>query len=201
MRWAAPTAALVLIVASVASANATAPGSRGAARVMDVLGQVRENLEVTRYSHQRRVREHRGQYFFDCSGMVQWVLSRASRRSMVDLREGQRPLAIHFVWRIQRAPTDRFRGGWRRIERIGDVRPGDVFAWRRPRGFPSRNTGHTGFVIGAPRPVPRIPHAYAVRVADATGSRHQDDTRPWPGEGGFGIVRTELPGARQRSFR
>ncbi|RZO61441.1 MAG: hypothetical protein EVA89_11670 [Sandaracinaceae bacterium] len=190
MRWAAPTAALVLIVASVASANATAPGSRGAARVMDVLGQVRENLEVTRYSHQRRVREHRGQYFFDCSGMVQWVLSRASRRSMVDLREGQRPLAIHFVWRIQRAPTDRFRGGWRRIERISDVRPGDVFAWRRPEGFRSRNTGHVGFVIAPPRRLDRQLErgpVYLLRLADASRYVHQDDTRPWPGPGGFGM--------------
>ncbi|MEC7519518.1 MAG: hypothetical protein VYE22_06615 [Myxococcota bacterium] len=185
MRRAAPIAALVLLVASVASANATAPGSRGASRVMDVLEHVRENLEETRYSHQRRVREHRGQYFFDCSGMVQWVLSRASRRSMLDLDEGERPLAIHFVRRIRRAPTDRYRAGWRRIERLSDVRPGDVFAWRRPDGFRSRNTGHVGFVVAPPRRY-QDTSIYLLRLADASRYVHQDDTRPWPGPGGFG---------------
>ena len=42
-------------------------------------------------------------------------------------------------------------------------------------------------IVGAPRAVPRMPGAYAVRVADSTGSGHQNDTRPYPGDGGFGI--------------
>jgi hypothetical protein len=62
-----------------------------------------------------------------------------------------------------------------------------VFAWRRPRGFPSRNTGHVGFVVEAPLPVPAIPGAYAVRVADSTSWGHQDDTRAPDGVGGFGL--------------
>jgi len=119
--------------------------------------------------------------------MAYWVLERASRRSVRHLEEVQRPLAEHFVRAIRRAPTGRMRNGWQRIDQIEDVRPGDVFAWRRPAGFPSRNTGHVGFVAGAPRPVPQIPNAYAVRVADATGTGHQNDTRPSPGDGGFGL--------------
>lgn len=165
----------------------TPAGSRAGARVVEEIEALRRNVRQTRYQHHRVIRERTGTYYWDCSLMVHWVLERAARRSVHHLRNLQRARAEHFVRTIERAPTDTYRRGWRRIERIQDVRPGDVFAWRRPRGFPSRNTGHTGFVIGAPRPVPRIPHAYAVRVADATGSRHQDDTRPWPGEGGFGI--------------
>ncbi|HJL16868.1 MAG TPA: hypothetical protein RMH99_14485 [Sandaracinaceae bacterium LLY-WYZ-13_1] len=181
-------AAVLLLASSGARADETrTPATSAAERVMEVLSRVRRNLRDTRYRHQRRVREHRGQYHFDCSGMVQWVLSRAARRSMVDLPEDQRPLAIHFVWQIERAPTDRFRGGWRRIERIEDVRPGDVFAWERPEDFESRNTGHVGFVVGPPRPVPGSPHVYTVRIADASRYVHQDDTRPWPGPGGFGL--------------
>lgn len=119
--------------------------------------------------------------------MVDWVLQRANRRSVHHLADVERPLASHFVRAIERASTTRLRRGWQRIDHIEQVRPGDVFAWRRPQGFPSRNTGHVGFVVGAPRPVPRIPGAYAIRVADSTGSRHQNDTRPERGDGGFGM--------------
>lgn len=163
------------------------PATRAAERVIEVLERVRQNVRRTRYQHHRVVRESSGTYYWDCSLMVSWVLQRASRRSVRHLDDVQRPLAAHFVRTIERAPTGRSRRGWRRIENIEDVRPGDVFAWRRPDRFPSRNTGHVGFVVGAPRPVPRIPNAYAVRVADATRSGHQNDTRPWPGDGGFGI--------------
>ena len=171
---------------SDAGARAVGPASRAGERVMEVLGRVRSNLRSTRYQHHRRVREHRGEYYFDCSGMVQWVLSRAARRSALRLREGRRPLAIDFVRRIERAPTDRFRGGWRRIDRLGEVRPGDVFAWRRPEDFPSRNTGHVGFVLEPPRRASPGSPVWLVRIADASRYTHQDDTRPWPGPGGFG---------------
>jgi MYXO-CTERM domain-containing protein len=32
-----------------------------------------------------------------------------------------------------------------------------VFAWRRPRGLPSQNTGHVGIVLDRPLPVPGLP--------------------------------------------
>jgi cell wall-associated NlpC family hydrolase len=173
-----------LLTTSPALAD-TEPATPAAARVMDELTRIEQTLRDTRYSHQLRVRRWRGEYAFDCSGMVQWVLGRTARRSMLDLDDDQRPLAIHFVQRIERAPTDRSRGGWRRLRTIDDVRPGDVFAWRRPERFRSRNTGHVGFVIGAPRRVGDS-RVYLIRVADASRYTHQDDTRPWPGPGGFG---------------
>ena len=172
----------VLGAAGTVRAGGERPATSAGERVMALLTDVREGMRETRYQHRARVRVHRGEYFFDCSGMVQWVLSRTARRSMLDLDEGERPLAIHFVWRIQRAPTDRFRSGWRRIERMGDVRPGDAFAWERPENFRSRNTGHVGFVIAPPRRIGDT-RVYAVRVADASRYTHQDDTRPWPGPG------------------
>lgn len=162
------------------------PATAAASRVLDVLSGVRTNLQRTRYTHHRVVNERRGLYYWDCSLMAHWVLERAAPRSVRHLANTQRPLAEHFVRTIERAPTDRSRRGWRQIEHIQDVRPGDVFAWRRPHGFPSRNTGHVGFVVGAPRIVPGIPNGWAVDVADATRGGHQGDTRPYPGDGGFG---------------
>ena len=163
------------------------PATRSAARVLEVLEAVRESMRETRYQHHRVVRERTGTYYWDCSLMVEWVLERAAPRAVRAMGDLQRPLAAHFARAIERAPVGRYRGGWSRLERITEIAPGDVFAWRRPDGFPSRNSGHVGFVLGPARPVPGIPGAYAVRVADATRSLHQNDTRSWPGEGGFGI--------------
>lgn len=165
----------------------TEPATERGARVLATIERIRRRMRRTRYQHWRSVNERRGRYYWDCSLMVEWVLRRAAPRTVHHLRNLRRPLAEHFVRTIERAPTDGWRRGWRRIERIQDVQPGDVFAWRRPEGFPSRNTGHVGFVVGAPRSVDGIPHGWAVRVADATGSGHQNDTRPYPGDGGFGL--------------
>lgn len=178
-------AVMLVLTASTADAD-DPPGSRAAGRVVEVLEGIRQGMRETRYQHHRTVRVRRGQYFFDCSGMVQWVLSRSSRRSMVPLEPRERPLAIDFVRRIERAPVDRYRGGWRRIARMVDVRPGDVFAWRRPPDFQSANTGHVGFVVETPQPVTGHAGYFTVRIADASRYTHQNDTRPWPGPGGFG---------------
>jgi hypothetical protein len=53
--------------------------------------------------------------------------------------------------------------------------------------LPSKNTGHVGFVVERPVPVPEIPGAWAVKIVDSTSSYHQDDTRSDDPDGGFGI--------------
>lgn len=163
------------------------PATPAAARVVSVIERIRESMRDTRYQHRLTVRERTGTYRWDCSLMAKWVLDRAAPRSVAHLDGLARPLAEHFVRTVERAPTDGFRRGWQRVERIEDVRAGDVFTWRRPDGFPSRNTGHVGFALEAPRRVPGLRNGWVIRVADSTASRHQDDTRPWPGEGGFGV--------------
>jgi len=162
------------------------PATRAAERVLEVLARIRQSLRDTRYQHRLDVRERAGRYRWDCSLMVHWVLQRAAPRAVRHLGSRRRALAADFARAIERAPESGFRRGWQRIAHIRDVRPGDVFAWRRPTGFPSRNTGHVGFTLEAPRPVPGLPNGWAVRVADATSTAHQEDTRPYPGEGGFG---------------
>lgn len=157
-----------------------------AARVLAVLDGVQRGMRQTRYQHATVVRERDGVFLWDCSGMTAWVLRRAAPRAMATIAR-ERPVARDFVRAIERAPTTRARGGWQRIEHIAHAQPGDLFAWRRPRGFPSRNTGHVGFVVDRPLPVPGMPGAYAVRVADATSWGHQDDTRRGDGVGGFGM--------------
>jgi hypothetical protein len=132
------------------------PATTAAQRVVQVIDHVRANLRSTRYHHHLSVREREGRYYWDCSLMSEWVLERAAPRSVSHMESLSRPLAEHFVRTIEQAPTDGYRRGWQRVANIEDVRPGDVFAWRRPPGFPSRNSGHVGFALERPRPVPRI---------------------------------------------
>lgn len=163
------------------------PAATGAAsRVLDVLDDVRTNLRDTRYQHTTVVNERLGRYRWDCSGMADWVLEKARLRRARAALQRSRPVARTFFEAIRRAPTGRAAQGWERLPRIEDARPGDVFAWLRPPDWPRRNTGHVGFVLAAPRRVNAWPGAYVVRIADATSVPHQDDTRTWPGEGGYG---------------
>lgn len=164
----------------------TAPPPSGApARVLSVLGEIRTTLRVTRYQHPTVIRPRSGVYLWDCSGMAAWVLRRAapaSRRALAS----PRPVARDFFHAIDRAPVGGVRGGWTKLAGLADARPGDVFAWLRPPDWPRRNTGHVGFLLAAPAPVPEWPGAWALRIADATSIPHQNDTRPWPGDGGYG---------------
>ena len=162
------------------------PPTRAGTRVMAVIDDIRTSLRESSYQHATKVRAKDGVYHWDCSGMTAWILRRAAPTALASMGTS-RPVARDFVQVIERAPTTRPRRGWQNIVRIADVMPGDVFAWRRPRGLPSKNTGHVGIVVGKPLPVPGLPGGWAVRIADSTSSYHQDDARHDDEDGGFGI--------------
>ena len=162
------------------------PATRSAGRVLGVLDSIRATTTDDKYQAATKVDVKRGIYHWDCSGMASWILRRAAPIAQRSLASS-RPVARDFAQVIERAPIQRSRGGWQRIANIADVLPGDVFAWRRPRGMPSKNTGHVGFVVGKPQPVPEIPGAWAVPIADSTRGIHQNDSRAnGDGEGGLG---------------
>lgn len=166
---------------------AAEPGTRAAAKVLAVLEDIYATTTDDRYQASTKVDAKRGIYHWDCSGMAAWILRRAAPNARRALASS-RPVARDFARAIARAPTTRARAGWQRIANIADVLPGDVFAWRRPRGMPSKNTGHVGFVVGKPVAVPEIPGAWAVPIADSTRGIHQNDTRAdGDGEGGLGF--------------
>jgi len=161
------------------------PATRAAARAADVLDRIRLGLNDTRYQHATRVRERQGLFHWDCSGMAAWILRRSAPRALAAVGR-ERPVARDFYNAIERAPTERPRRGWQRLEHIRDARPGDVFAWLRPPDWPPRNTGHVGFVVEQPRRLLRYRDTWTVRIADATSVPHEDDTRGDDGVGGFG---------------
>lgn len=163
----------------------TEPATPAARRVLDALAHIRATEREGRYTHVTRVNERAGIYLWDCSAMVGWVLGRARTSSMGASSRG-RFVARELAQRIARASTAPRGRALQRIERVADGRAGDMFAWQRPRGFPSRNTGHSGFLLARPEPIPAIPGAYALRIGDATSIAHQDDTRADDADGGYG---------------
>jgi len=155
--------------------------------VLRTLGRIAAEVSETEYVHGIAVDARRGIYRFDCSGMAAWVLSRGAPHAHAQTtwrREG-RPLAQTYEAVIRAASPDA-RTGWRRVLRVGDARPGDVVAWRKPENLASQNTGHVAFVVLPPLPLPDDPQAYLVRIVDATSLHHLNDVRAPPGETGFG---------------
>jgi len=199
MRYGTDMGPLVLAAALFASAAATAlqgdenaaeveetgPATRAARKILDLIDRIESAVQETRYQHRMVVRRSEGLFAWDCSGMAAWILRRTAPRAFEAVGKN-RPVAATFARTIARAPVGRTRNGWRRLAHIEDARPGDVFAWKRPKDWRSKSTGHVGFLVEAPRPVPGVEGAYTIRVADATSLPHQDDTRAHRGPGGFG---------------
>lgn len=161
------------------------PATRPARKVLELQASVRESLTHTAYRHKTVIRRSEGVYVWDCSAMMGWFLRKTAPVARKAMNKG-RPVARDYYRQIARSPTRRPKQGWQRLRHIEDVRPGDVFAWIRPPGFPSRNTGHTGFALAPAEPVPEIPGAYTLRILDATSLPHDRDTRDPQGEGGIG---------------
>jgi hypothetical protein len=160
--------------------------SRGARKVVARLADLADNVESTRYQGRIEVKESRGVYNWDCSGMATWILRRDAPRALRSIHSS-RPLARDFFRAIERAPLGKQRRGWQRLAHVSEVRPGDLFAWLRSPISTSNITGHVGFVVSTPKQVSDSPPAYLVRIADATSLPHQRDTREYEGEGGFGF--------------
>jgi len=179
-----------------------AAATKAGARVLALIDDIRARMVDSKYQAATSVRVKDGIYHWDCSGMAAWILRRTAPIAQQALGSS-RPVARDFVAAIERAPVGRSRGGWQRIASIAEVMPGDVFAWRRPRGLPSKNTGHVGFVVDRPLPVPEIPGAWAVTIVDSTSSSHQNDTRWNDVDGGFGtgtLVFLTDPDGRATSY-
>lgn len=167
----------------------TEPGTRVAGRLLELLDEL---LAATadlpdaqhRYDHRFRVNRTEGIYHWDCSQMLSWVLSRRAPRAWAAVGT-DRPVAWHYFRVIVEAPSHSYEGGWRQIDSVEDVLPGDVFAWHRPDSWPmGASSGHVGVVRSTPVAVPTLEGAYLVRIIDSTSEPHQDDDR---GEGHTGL--------------
>jgi hypothetical protein len=187
---------LLLIIAWVWELKAEPKISRSSAgqRVMTVINDISRTLTDTGYQHQTRISKHQGRYYFDCSGMAEWILKQSAPLALksVGRPKNGRPLARDFFVAVNRLKPGQSRGAWKRLARIDEALPGDVLAWIRPKWFPSKSTGHVAFVVDTPKkntgPVPGL----LIRIADASKFQHENDTRKEK-ETGFGIGTLLVP--------
>jgi hypothetical protein len=174
--------------AAATSSDPDAPHRSG--RILDELERIANNLRTSRYNHATIVNEREGRYEFDCSGFATWVLRRAAPgaySSILARSKNARPLARDYYWELARAPAaERAPRGVRRVARLDEAQAGDMVAWLKPAILKSPYTGHVGFLLSAPRPVPGMAGGFLVRIADASSYQHQDDDRSESGRTGFG---------------
>ncbi|MBN1605111.1 MAG: hypothetical protein JW940_00685 [Polyangiaceae bacterium] len=172
--------------------------------VMRSIRAMTRGMKQTRYVHGIDVHVNKGYYAFDCSGMVDFLLSRAAPLARRTVRRGlvSRPLSADFVRTLERIRPGTERGGWLRVAQVEQARPGDVIAWIKPKIVRSVNTGHVGILVLAPRLREKGDTAYLVRIADASRLRHQDDTRK--AHDGFGmgtiLIQTNLASGAPTGF-
>jgi hypothetical protein len=166
-----------LLLAPWMPAEAGAPATAAAERVMGAIEDVESRMRGSRYRHEIEVNEELGLYDFDESGWAAWVLQRAAPLAFTQLGR-ERPVAEDFARVIHAAPTDGELLGWRRLTHPSALRPGDVLAWSTPMDH--RRDGLTGRVLlcaGMPVRIPGLDEAWSVEVSDATNEFHQLDSR------------------------
>ncbi len=181
---------LGLVLALAAASPAGAQRRRGAATtpspVIRTLHAIETSWRSGRYDHNTHVDPARGQYEFDCSAMVTWVLRRATpqaQRQIEAASRAARPLARHYYRHLAAPPAG---GHWAPVVRVADARPGDVIAWVFPPWIRTTITGHVAFVLERPRPFAGRPHTFVVRIADSSSVPHDRDTRDRTRQRGFG---------------
>lgn len=139
-----------------------------------VLSQVRS----TRYTGSYVVDEDTGRFELNCSGFLSLLLYEVNPSALATVdRSGKhyRPRAEDFHRSILRAGPTGDGTGWLRLERVSDLRPGDVVAWLRPaERSASSATGHVMVALATPRLNPARPGEVLLPVADCTLSPHGD---------------------------
>ncbi|MBZ2171037.1 hypothetical protein EKK70_12585 [Desulfovibrio sp. DS-1] len=144
------------------------------AEAVRVLSQVRS----TRYTGSFVVDEDTGRFELNCSGFLSLLLYEVNPSALATVdRSGKhyRPRAEDFHRSILRAGPKGDGTGWLRLERVSDLRPGDVVAWLRPaERSASSATGHVMVALASPRLNPARPGEVLLPVADCTLSPHGD---------------------------
>jgi hypothetical protein len=185
----ASTAALVLAACGATSLTAehlstptsaqSAGSNQGASqRLVDEVHRELSAMRSTRYQHTTRVDEHTGTYFYDCSGLVDYVARQVipADADALPTSTSVRPLAgdiEHYLHGGLQHSVE----GWTAIRSVAELRPGDVIAWLATEDSTTGDTGHTMVVFAPPTTDLARPGEWLVQVADSTLSPHAQDSR------------------------
>lgn len=198
-----PILGLLLVLAGcqprsrpVAATTAAATPSTVAApdparRLSDAARRALAAVTTTRYAHRTVIDVRTGTFVTDCSGFLTWLLRTElpGHLAAIPLIRGRsHPLASDYQQAFAAGAA-----GWQRIDRVPDIRPGDVLAWRHLRPKPGGSTGHVMIVDSPATPVGD--DGFAVDVIDATSAPHDADTRVGTDGLGRGTIQVRVDAA------
>lgn len=136
-------------------------------------------MRRTRYQHATEVHRSRGEFFYDCSGFVDYALTHSrplAARALPITASAGRPLAQDFQRYLHGLDQGKASDTWASVPTIDAVRPGDVIAWLKTPDSKSRDTGHVMIVLESAVPG-RDAHEWLFKIADSTANPHADDSR------------------------
>lgn len=135
-------------------------------------------MTQTAYQHKTQVDLKARTYRYDCVGFVAYALkqaapqARASAFKALEIAPGRIPSPpkyVKFFQSLAKTPQE----GWQVVNKVTDLRLGDVVAWEYKT---ATSSGHA--VIIASVPVDLGGGIWSVKVYDSTSSPHGDDSRP-----------------------
>lgn len=152
------------------------PGSILVARLEKMLSGMKE----TAYQGATEINEATGSIKCDCSGLIGYVLRELYPEAYLSLRGMEapwriRPQSVTFYETFVAAAESKGNGRWKYIEKLSDLQPGDVLAWRTETIEEGKPSGHVAMV--ASEPVVEKDGRVRLRVIDSTRGRHSNDTR------------------------
>lgn len=145
-------------------------------------------MKITAYQHTTEIDEATGTFKYDCSGFLRYALLRSSPAhfdAVVAFGGVKRPLAKDYELFFE-SLSEKAVGGWSRVVLAGDLRPGDVVAWRHPPDSGKTTTGHVVIVREAAYVNPRRADEVIVPVIDSAVSFHGATDSRYPSGGGLG---------------
>jgi len=158
-------------------------------RPADEARHIVDSVQQADYQHNIHIVAAKGIYDCDCSGFLEYVLSRVAPEHLkqIPVSPGEtRPLAHDFAKFFRSLPFETAEG-WRQIRYLHDAQRGDLIAWAVPTVKQKMgDTGHC-FVVRE-RPEAHDPTTMAVKAYDSSGIAHYDDSRgPGPDQFQTGV--------------
>jgi hypothetical protein len=164
------------------AAPAAPEHSPGGGSRLNLLAEARGELKAmkrTRYQHETVVHPAKGEFFYDCSGFLDYALERSAPTALQALphKREARPLAEDFVHHLQRVTGGAAGGPWRAVRTASALEPGDLIAWLVVDGSKTKDTGHVVIVLEPPVRNPQRTTEWLVTVVDSTPNPHAADSR------------------------
>ena len=148
-----------------------------------LLAEVRNELATplhTRYQHLTDVKPAIHQYFYDCSGFVDWALRKVRPAEVAPLNRANTahgPLAEDYEQYLRQVAKGNGNSWWNPAPTVAKLQPGDIIAWLTTPDVQSRDTGHVMIVLAPPVPDRKRAGEWLISVADSTTFTHAKDSR------------------------